>query len=175
MSVWPLKLIAGAIVVFATSQVGFSVAKSYRDRPCQLRALQSLLQGLATEIAYGATPLPEAFLRLANSGPSPVSCLFATAAAALQQPGCTAAEAWRQGLEQLASQSALLSSDLAIVDQLSSVLGLSDRHDQERHLLLTVQQLVRAEAKAEEARLSNERMWRYLGVLSGILLVIVLI
>ncbi len=175
MSVWPLKLFAGALVVFATSRVGFGVARGYRDRPRRLRTLQSLLQGLATEIAYGATPLPEAFARLAASSSPPVSRLFQAASTALKTPGTTAAEAWRQGLDQLTPDSALLTSDLAIIEQLGSVLGLSDRQDQERHLLLAVQQLARAEAQAEDARSSNERMWRYLGVLSGILLVIVLI
>lgn len=175
MIVWFYKLIAGALVVFASSMTGFSMARRYRDRPRHLRAMQSVLQGLATEISYGATPLPEAFAHLGRTSQPPVADLFVTAAETLSQPGSTANDAWQQGLEQLAASSALLKSDLTILSQLGNLLGLSDRQDQERHLLLTVQQLAREEVRAEEARQSNERMWRYLGVLSGILLVIVLV
>lgn len=175
MPIWLLKLFAASLVVFSTSVAGFSVAKGFRDRPRQLRALQSVLQGLATEIAYGATPLPEAFLRLGRASRQPIASLFLAAAAALAEPGATAELAWRQGVLQLAGNSALQETDLAILGQLGSLLGLSDRSDQERHLSLAVQQLAREEARAEEARQSNERMWRYLGVLSGLLLVIVLI
>lgn len=175
MNVWVLKLLAGGLVVFASSATGFAVARNYRERPRHLRALQSALLGLATEIAYGATPLPEAFARLGETTPTPVAGCFRAAAAALRQAGVTAEEAWRQGLQRLQSESALLQTDLDILNQLGGLLGLSDRLDQERHLQLAVQQLSRAEVKAEEARSSNERMWRYLGVLSGILLVIVLV
>lgn len=175
MPVWFLKLIAAGMVVFATSMAGFTIAKGYRERPQQLRMLQSMLQALATEIAYGSTPLPEAFLRLSQSSPAPIAGLFRKAATSLNDPGATADEAWQDGLVELQAHSALHQADLAILEQLGSLLGLSDRADQERHLLLAVQQLVREEARAEQLRQSNERMWRYLGVLSGILLVIVLV
>lgn len=175
MFVWFYKLIASGLVIFASSMTGFSVARSYRERPRHLRAMQSVLQGLATEISYGATPLPEAFAHLGRTSQRPVADLFFAAEETLRQPGSTANEAWQRGLERLAAGSALLKSDLSILSQLGSQLGLSDRQDQERHLLLAVQQLAREESRAEEARQSNERMWRYLGVLSGILLVIVLL
>jgi stage III sporulation protein AB len=175
MPIWLYKLVAGGLVVFACSMTGFTVARNYRERPRQLRALQSALQGLATEIAYGATPLPEAFCSLARTSQPPVADFFRSAAETLQNPGATAQDAWQRGLTQLRQESALLQSDLSVLGQLASVLGLSDRQDQERHLLLTVQQLSREETKAEEARASNERMWKYLGVLSGLLLVIVLV
>lgn len=173
--VWTIKLLAGGLVVFATSSMGFSVARTYRDRPLQLRQLQSALQALATEIAYGATPLPEAFASLAMTTPAPVDRLFAEAAASLRQAGSTAQVAFGAGVDALKGKSALNSTDLRILLQLAPVLGISDRSDQERHLLLTAGQLQREEFKAEEERQRNERMWRYLGVLSGLLLVILLL
>ncbi len=175
MNVWAIKLFAALLVVFATSMTGFSVARNYRERPRHLRQLQSALQGLSTEIGYGATPLPDAFAHLAATTRDPISTLFSVSAQVVSRPGATAAEAWAEGLEQLQTKSALFSSDIQILLQLGSVLGLSDKTDQERHLLLTAQQLQREEQKAEDDRQKNERMWKYLGVLSGILLVIVLV
>lgn len=175
MLVFFLKVIASACIVLATSTVGFDMARRYRDRPQHLRQLQSALQGLATEICYGSTPLPEAFASLAATHQSPIVDMFYAAAAELAFPGTTASTAWQTGMETLLKRSALKQSDLAVVGQLGAVLGLSDRLDQERHLLLAVQQLQRGEAVAEQERQQNERMWRYLGVLSGLLLVIVLV
>lgn len=162
------------MVATSTSLAGFAVARRYRDRPRLLRELQSALQALATEISYGATPLPEAFASLARRTRQPIAMLFSTAAAAISQPGQTAYVAWQAGLTALGDEAALTPGDIAILDDLSGVLGLSDRQDQERHLLLAVRQLQQEEAKAQEDRVQNERMWRYLGVLSGLLLVIVL-
>lgn len=154
---------------------GFTVARNYRERPRHLRQLQSALQGLCTEISYGATPLPDAFSHLATTTRDPVSCLFRASARVVSRPGATADEAWAEGLRELQAKSALLGTDIQILAQLGNVIGLSDRTDQERHLLLTAQQLQREEHKAEEDRQKNERMWKYLGVLSGVLLVIVLV
>lgn len=170
-----LKVIASACIVLATTAVGFDMARRYRDRPQHLRQLQSALQGLATEICYGATPLPEAFASLASTHKAPVADMFYAAAAELAIPGTPAGTGWQRGVDALLKRSALKQSDVLVVGQLGSVLGLSDRLDQERHLLLAVQHLQREEAVAEQERQQNERMWRYLGVLSGLLLVIVLV
>lgn len=163
------------MIILASSAIGFDIARRYRDRPQHLRQLQSALQGLATEISYGATPLPEAFASLAATQREPISSLFREAAAVLAQSGSTAAEAWQAGLDALVHVSVINNRDLVVVRQLGAVLGLSDSRDQERHLLLAVQQLQGEEIRAEQERQQNERMWRYLGVLSGILLVIVLV
>ncbi len=175
MPLWLVKLIASSLILATTTKIGFDVARRYRERPEHLRQLQSVLQGLATEIAYGATPLPEAFSNLASTHSPPAQVMLRAAATSLSQPGCTAATAWQVGIDALLKVSAITASDLAIVQQLGAVLGLSDRRDQERHLLLAVQHLQREEARAEQERQQNERMWRYLGVLSGLMLVIVLV
>ncbi len=175
MIVLLLKIAASALIILATTIIGFDIARRYRDRPQHLRQLQSALQGLATEISYGATPLPEAFASLATTHRPPIADMFQVAASQLARPGTTAAVAWQAGLETLLKRSALGQRDLAVVGQLGTVLGLSDRLDQERHLLLALQHLQREEVLAEQERQQNERMWRYLGVLSGLLLVIVLV
>lgn len=175
MFVLLLKIVASVLIILTTTVIGFDVARRYRDRPQHLRQLQSALQGLATEISYGATPLPEAFASLAATHRSPIADMFQAAATQLTRPGTTAAAAWQEGLEALVKRSALGQRDLVVVRQLGTVLGLSDRLDQERHLLLALQHLQREEVLAEQERQQNERMWRYLGVLSGLLLVIVLV
>lgn len=175
MFIWLLKIVASGLIVLTTTAIGFDIARRYRDRPQHLRQLQSALQGLATEISYGATPLPEAFASLAATHRPPITDMFQAATMELARPGTTAAVAWQAGLDVLLRHSALSQQNLVVIRQLGAVLGLSDRLDQERHLLLAVQHLQREEVSAEQDRLQNERMWRYLGVLSGLLLVIVLV
>ncbi|HHW98336.1 MAG TPA: stage III sporulation protein AB [Firmicutes bacterium] len=170
-----LKVVASGLIIFTTTAIGFDMAGRYRDRPQHLRQLQSALQGLATEINYGATPLPEAFATLAVTHQPPIKEMFQVAAQQLTLPGNTADIAWELGMETLLRRSALAPQDLVVVRQLGAVLGLSDRQDQQRHLLLAIQHLEREEVTAELERQQNERMWRYLGVLSGLLVVIVLV
>lgn len=169
-----IKLLSAAAVITATSAWGFGIAGVYRKRPQHLRQLQSGLQSLLTEITYGATPLPEALAAIGCRLDPPVAALFKRAAALVMIPGKTAAEAWHQGLHTLAADSAIKQEDLSVLRPLGQVLGLSDRQDQERHLLLALRHLLDAERQAEQERRQNENLWRYLGVLSGLMLVIVL-
>ena len=170
-----LKVMASGFIIWATTTFGFTQAGRYRDRPRHLRQLQSALGALATEINYGATPLPLAFSQLAGSFEPPGGILFRAVADSLAQPGMSAALAWQEGLMLLGECSALTGSDVLILQPLGAVLGKSDRLDQERHLRLTMQHLERAAVEAEEERATNERLWRSLGVLSGLLLVIILL
>jgi stage III sporulation protein AB len=63
---------------------------------------------------------------------------------------------------------------LDVLISFGSTLGISDRHDQVKHVKLAIAQLAQAEAKAWEEKEKNERMYKSLGVLSGLAIVILL-
>lgn len=130
---------------------------------------------LETEIAYGATPLPEALSRLGDRMEEPVGRFLASVAALLADgQGRTAGEAWQAGLETLRDGSALVEADLDILTQFGFGLGVSDSSDQVRNLRLAQEQLRAEERRAEEDRTRNEKLWRTLGFLSGIVVVLII-
>lgn len=173
--VWWLKVTGAAMVVMASGLTGLAVARNYALRPRHLRDLQAALQMLETEIAYGATPLPEAFVRLSRRIEGPVGKFLARVAAFLADgQGRTAWEAWEAGLQMLRDSSSLIEADLDILRQFGFSLGVSDFSDQVRNLRLCREQLYAEEKKAEEERGKNERLWRTLGFLGGIVVVLII-
>ncbi|MHB1125365.1 MAG: stage III sporulation protein SpoIIIAB [Bacillota bacterium] len=170
-----IKWIGAGLVIIGSGLFGVTMARNYARRPWQLRGLQSALQMLETEIAYAASPLPEALARVAQSTQHPVRVLFQAAREELKErEGITVAEAWEAALERLQTVSALHASDLGVLASFGQGLGRSDREEQLKNLALTREQLRFQEAAAEVQRTRNERMWRILGFLVGISIVLVL-
>lgn len=169
------KLLGAGLTLAACTGIGFTLAREYTERPRQLRAIESALQMLETEIVYGATPLTEALDHIAAGCDPGVTVLFQQTAKELRQAGgCTAGEAWRQALDAFYQASAVKTADIAVLKRLGASLGLSDRRDQEKHLKLAREQLRQEIRLAEELALKNSRLYRYLGVLGGLALVLVL-
>jgi len=67
-----LKFSGMLLIIMAGWAIGFTIAKKFRQRPLQLRAFQSSLLMLQTEISYTATPLPEALSRVARRCEPPI-------------------------------------------------------------------------------------------------------
>jgi stage III sporulation protein AB len=163
------------MVVAATSWIGLQIANQYRQRPLQLREFQSSMQCLETEISYGLTPLPRALERVAKLHQGLVGEIFATARDILLfKQGISVREAWNEAVHNLWDRLALAPSDREILVNFGSTLGVSDRNDQVKHLKLAMAQLANAEAQAWDAKEKNERMYKSLGVLGGLAIVILL-
>lgn len=170
------KWLGSALVIFACSAAGFQVAARYGRRPPELAALQTGLALLVTEVEYGATPLPEALRRSGSAAGARVGLLFAETADRLEAGGgITAGEAFAAALGSGMAQTHLQPEDRSILEALAPVLGASGRADQVRHLRLALERLAAAEARARDERQRYERMARYLGVLSGAALVLILL
>jgi len=169
------KLIGSLLILGVSSLLGFRVAAAYARRPTELRALQTALAVLTTEIEYGATPLPDALRQAGRAVGAPVCTLLTDAAGRMESGGgITGGEALQQALGRFAPESHLRPADLTVLQALVPVLGASDRRDQVRHLRLAVERLVGAEAQAADERQRYERMYKYVGVLSGLLVVLIL-
>ncbi len=169
------KLIGGLLVVVASGLAGWQVSRSYAGRPVELRQFISALQLLETEITYAATPLYEALSGVAEQVGVPAASFFRQVAFELgAHRGYSAREAWHGALEVYSRRSALGPGDLSILRGLGNNLGMSDREDQSKHLRLAAEQLKTAMAMAEEAATKNVKLWNYMGLLGGLVIVLAL-
>ena len=169
------KLIGGVLVVVAGGMGGWQVSRSYARRPVELRQFIAALQLLETEITYAATPLPEALSGLAEQVDAPADSFFRQVASELaQRRGSSARDVWHGALEVYSRRSALSPGDLSILRGLGNSLGRSDREDQCKHLHLAAEQLKTAMAMAEDAATKNVKMWNYIGLLGGLVIVLAL-
>ncbi|BAD40846.1 stage III sporulation protein SpoIIIAB [Symbiobacterium thermophilum] len=171
-----LKLLGAALTVLAPSWIGFQIAARYARRPAELRGFQNGLAVLVTEVEYGATPMPDALRSAARASGPVAGAVLADAADRLEGGGgITPGEALAAALEERRGATCLTPADQEILAALVPVLGASDRRDQVRHLRLALERLAAAEAEATDERRRYEKMYRYVGVLSGLALVLILI
>lgn len=170
-----LKLLGAAIVLVAGTLAGFFQAQQFATRPRQIRELILALQRLETEISYGFTPLPEALQRIGQGLREPLKSLF-TAAAGYMSPqyGLSAQDSIRKALNAHWRRTSMRSAEREALEQLSGVLGTSDRQDQMKHIALAASQLKHEEAAAREDQAKYEKMSKSLGLLVGALVVILI-
>jgi stage III sporulation protein AB len=169
-----IKLIGAVFIIVATTLTGFEAAKNFSNRPRQLRALRSALQSLEAEIMYGHTPLHEAARRLSGQLAKPLSGFFDAFAKRLTDTETTVKEAWETSLIEVWKQTSLKQGEFEIMKQFGETLGRHDRFSQQKHIMLTLTHLEREEADAIQNQAKYEKMFKSLGFLAGLLLIIIL-
>lgn len=163
-----------ALILYASTMVGFTISRNYSERPRQLQNLLTGVQMLLTEIVYAATPLSTALWHISRALESPIANFFSKTAQGIEEH-MSSKRAWDDAMDALNHQSALLAPDLDVMKYLGDVLGTSDREDQQRHLLVAARRLEGLYQTAQEEARRNETMWKYLGILCGVVVVIIIL
>ncbi|QED48586.1 stage III sporulation protein SpoIIIAB [Cytobacillus dafuensis] len=169
-----IKIMGAVFIIVATTWAGFEASRHLHERPRQLRQLKSALQSLEAEIMYGHTPLHEAARRLSVQVPMPLSRFFDIFAEKLMGSETTVKEAWVQSLKDIWKMTAFKQGEFEIMKQFGETLGRHDRHSQQKQIMLALSHLEREEADAYERQAKYEKMFKSLGFLSGLLLIILL-
>lgn len=170
-----IKIIFSCIIIFCCGMVGEIIANSYRERTKLLNQLISTFQMLETEIVYGATPLPFLLKRVAQKSKSEIASLLEiTSEILLKKEGYTFAEAWEKGLEVAKRNSELKLEDIELLLSLGNNLGSSDMENQVKHIRLTMEGLRRNYEEAILLQNKNVSLYKHLGLLTGLTIVIIL-
>lgn len=170
-----VKLMGAAMVITAATGLGLWKADFYVERARELRQLITALQMLETEIFYGATPLPEAFCRLGDRIPGKIGSMLRETGLGLSRgDGKTAGQIFQEQIRNWNPRLHLRPQDQEILFALAHTLGHSDRSDQIKHIRLACARLAAEEATARDERERLGKMWRYLGVLTGLAAVIIM-
>lgn len=170
-----LRMVGAALVIASCTGVGFRIARDYRERPRQLRALTQAIRLLESEIEYTVTPLPQALLRVGRRSQLPISHLFSSAAKHLRAGNVTVEQAFLEAIAATRAQVALKPADLDVLREFGQTLGTSDRITQVQQIKVLLTHLERLTAEAREGQQRNERLWQYLGVITGLVIVILFV
>lgn len=171
-----MKLVGAVLILVAGTLIGFQQAARFAERPKQLRQAAHALQRLETEIGYGHTPLPEALLRTAEATPEPIAALLREAADGINgEDGMSFQECWERSVSACWSNTSLKNGERLVWLRLGTTLGISDKEDQSKHLKLALSQLKAEEESARDDQARYETMWKSLGVLLAVLIVILMV
>lgn len=171
-----LKLIGSIIVICATTIMGFNYASIYTKRVKQLRVIQYAFNILESEIVYTSTPLVEAFQNVGDKSSDTIKKLFLSMSQNLslkntQNVLC----AFKEAEKSLKGEIYFEKEELEIIYSFMNSLGNSDIEGQKKNFNITIKKLEAFEIRAEESRRKNEKLFRYLGVSAGMLIVIILV
>ncbi len=170
-----IKIFGACLVLIATSWMGFEIARSYRERPKEIRQLRSALSILETEIGYGVRPLTVACQEVSLRTRGAISKLFASCAENLKQmDGASTYECFQKAIDQEWKHTAMKNPEKRILLNFSNTLGISDREDQLHHLAMAKTNLEVEEKKAQDEQMQYEKMCKTIGVLSGALIVLLI-
>lgn len=171
-----LKLISSSLIFLTSTTIGYLYGRTFSSRLENLIFLEQCIKILETEIVYGATPLPEALTNVFKKGKSKVSYIFEEIKNDLLTHK-------REGVynsflsveKELYENLHLKKEDVEIFLALGRVLGTSDRRDQQKNFVLTLNQINAQILEAKNERNKNEKLYRNLGVLTGTGIIILLI
>lgn len=171
-----LKLVGSISVVLASSFIGYVLSRDFSRRPVELRDLQTMLHMFENEISYLSNLLTDAFERINKANNSVVTVFFEDTVKCLRKnENLTASEAWEYAVRKNIKRTALNKEDEEILVSFGRMLGSSDLEGQIRNIKLALKRLENQEKKAEELRVKNESMYKRLGLLGGLAIVIIFI
>ncbi|TYQ13363.1 UNVERIFIED_CONTAM: stage III sporulation protein AB [Acetivibrio alkalicellulosi] len=170
-----VKIFGSLIVLLSCTLLGYIHSKKCSKRPGQLRVLQGMLQIFENEICFLSNKLIDAFLKINRGSDNEVSLFFESTVDNLKNnSGFSASEAWSKSVRDNIKYTSLNKEDEEIIVSFGKMLGNSDLEGQIKNIRLTLNQLKIQEQKAEEFRKKNETMYRNLGILGGLAIIIIL-
>lgn len=158
--------------VFGTiSLIGVRIANNYAVRANNLKQIKKALNLFEAKIMYTYEPIPDVFLEISKKIKGDVGKLFYEISTRMQFE--FAGEAWEKCINE--SKLSLLDDDKEALKSLGKLLGNTDIEGQLSQLKLVNRFLDEQIQEATESKNKNEKMYKKLGIIVGLAVVIVLI
>ncbi len=171
-----LKLAGAIFIIGACSVMGFQTARRYGQRPRQIRQLISCISALHSYIYFSSMPLNEALRHCAEGVEGVIAAMFRHVGHLLAADAAlTPAEAFCQAQSEYTRELSLDVPEQELLALLCSHLGMMNRDEQAKNLVLIQEQLERIACEAAAIRDGNMKMYQYLGVCGGFAIVILLL
>lgn len=166
-----IKYLILIILLLSSSYVGIAYSKKFQNRVIELKEMKSLLNIFLTKIKLTYEPIPKIFEELGNLGKSNINSLFKIASKYMEN--ISAGESWKKALQ--TQNTNLNKEDLGVIENLSNLLGKVDVDGQISEIELVDSFLETQLKKAEQECAKNTKMYKTLGIVIGLVIVIILI
>ncbi|MCL2203078.1 MAG: stage III sporulation protein AB [Defluviitaleaceae bacterium] len=170
-----MQLIGAMAVVGGAAALGFYYAALETQRTLDLLEFKKALLILSSEIEYMRTPLPAAAVNIGKRVQRWVEPMFTRFGELLAQgEGETAYRLWMQAIGEVKEQTRLSEEDWAVVEGFGKTLGYLDKEMQRNAIEYTLSYIDEKAVALQTQADKNKKMYRSLGVVGGLLLVVVL-
>ena len=171
-----LKISLLIVIFLICTSIGILHGKTFSTRLENLIYLEQCIKILETEIVYGSTPLPQALTNVYEKGNPKLSFIFeAIKEDLLEKKRGDIYLSFISIKEILFTKLNFKKVDVETFMALGRVLGTSNREDQEKNLKITLKQIAGLIFEAREERNKNEKLYKTLGLITGIGIIIILV
>jgi stage III sporulation protein AB len=171
-----LKLIFIICIFSISTYVGFAYGETFRRRQAELKEILKGLTILQNDVVYGATPLPEAFEKLACKLCEPSRLLVEAVTKRLIKGDV---ESVYHGVvkefSELENKFYLYEEDKKVMGDFFKSLGESGVYGQEKIFSLAIEGIKINLKEADEFAKKNIKLYRYLGICFGAMISIFVI
>ena len=165
-----LKIIIYSAIFLTCSVIGIIKSQKYIYRVDELKEFKNALNMFRTKIKFTYEPIPEIFEQISKSITPAIGGIFKLAS--YNMNFYPAGEAWTKAMDTDILNINL--EDKNILKDLSKLLGATDLDGQLSQIEITYNFLEEQIKKAERDRIKNEALYRKLGIVIGLGIVIVL-
>ena len=166
-----IKIIIYSFIFLSCSLIGILVSKKYINRVNELKEFKNALNLFKTKIRYTYEPIPDIFKEISENVNSNISEVFKNAANKMDI--LAAGDAWNLALK--IDTLNINDEDRNVLKNLSKLLGKTDLQGQINQIEMTSDYIEEQIQKAEKERNKSERMYRTLGMIIGMAIVIILV
>lgn len=164
------------IVFILSSFIGYSFANRYKVRAAELNDLLLALEIFETKIKYTYDSLTTSFLYIADNLKTKIYRIFYVAAEEIRNnKNDSAGECFSRVIEGEKIFLALNNEDIEILKGLSVSLGQTDMEGQVKNIKLVSSSLKNQLNDANEDIRKNFKLYRNMGMLSGLVIIIILL
>lgn len=169
-----IYLIAVPLIIGTTTLIGYTYSNRLQKRSTVIKQISYGLQILESEIVFGLTPLQVAFDKISKQISHPASLLFKETSELVQIHSDIRVSV-ENALTNLDKILPMDAEEKSVVLQLATSLGKYDAGSQQLHIRNAIINLERIHLDAVENFVKYGKMSRYLGMLTGLLIVILLL
>lgn len=171
-----MKIAGSLMVITAGTALGFAAAARYNERPRHIRQLIGCLASLKAYISYISMPLPQALISCTQGVNGPVCDFLCQTADILNHKAwLSPQEAINQVLASMRNELTFERPEIELLSALGANMGTTSRDEQQKYLDMVQEQFRKIEQEAIKLREQNTKMYRYLGVCGGLVIVIMLV
>ena len=159
------------ICIFGLStSIGLVVSKNYENRVIELKEFKNILNIIKTKIKFTYEPLAEIFKQISNKNETNIEKIFEQMANQITY--FQTREVWENCIQD--AKIYINQEDKDILKKLGKLLGQTDVEGQVSEIEVTESFLDMQIDKAEEEKKKNQKMYKTLGITTGLIFVIIL-
>lgn len=171
-----VKIVLLVLVFTASTAIGFFISNRFNERVRELEDLINALEIFETKISYTYDTLIDTFTYISENLKTKIYRIFFITAEHLREnKNMSAGDVFRNVIDDEKIFLDLNKKDIEIIKGLGLSLGQTDLENQIKNIKLITELLNRELKEAYEEKGKNFKMYRNMGVLTGLILIILLI